>query len=126
MPHQCLNCGAVYGNTSDVILKGCPKCGGKLFIYLKKLPEKEEEIELSKEEKDLILKEVENISEIKDTDKPVILKLENVKVIKSGKYEIDINQLLRKEKPVIYKIQEGTYVIDLDFIRTGKQNNNKK
>ena len=46
-----------------------------------------------------------------------VLKLENIRVISPGKYELDINQLMKKEKPVIYKVQEGTYVIDLATIK---------
>jgi predicted nucleic acid-binding Zn-ribbon protein len=59
MPHQCLNCSSVYDNTSDAIIKGCPNCGKKLFLYIKKLPEAKKEIELSKEKKELILTELE-------------------------------------------------------------------
>ncbi|MCB9370860.1 hypothetical protein H6501_04640 [Candidatus Woesearchaeota archaeon] len=118
MPHQCLACSAVYSNTSNAILKGCPACGSKLFLYIKKLPEEssQEEIELSKESKDLIIKELESVVDVKEVDTPIILKLENVRIIESGKYEIDINQLMKKEKPLIYKIQEGTYVIDLNYL----------
>lgn len=121
MPHQCLNCNSIYDNSSDAIIKGCPKCGKKLFLYIKKIPEKKEEIELSTHEKDFILKEIESITDIEDPDSPIILKLENIRIIKPGQYEIDINQLLKKEKPVIYKIQDGTYVIDLNFLK-GKTN----
>jgi len=121
MPHQCLNCQEIFDNTSDAIIKGCPNCSKKLFLYIKKMPENSAEIELSKYQKDLILKEVEGIADIDETDMPIILKLENVKVVKPGKYEIDINQLMKKEKPVVYKVQEGTYVIDLNFLR-GVQN----
>jgi predicted nucleic acid-binding Zn-ribbon protein len=117
MPHQCLKCEAVFDNTSDVIIKGCPKCGSKLFLFIKKTPEKQIEIELSKEQKDLILKEVEGYTEIQESETPIILKLENVRVLAPGKYEIDINQLMKKDKPLIYKIQDGTYVIDIDFLR---------
>jgi len=117
MPHQCLKCESVYDNTSDVILKGCPNCKSKLFLYIKRTPVMKDEVELSKTEKELILKEVESITEIKDVNEPIILKLENVRVIKPGKYEIDINQLMKKEKPLIYKVQDGTYVIDLNFLR---------
>ncbi len=117
MPHQCLKCLAIYDSSSDAIIKGCPNCKNKLFLFIKKIPEDKEEIELSKHEKELILKEVENISEIKDSEIPIILKLENIRIVKPGKYEIDINQLMKKEKPIIYKIQEGTYIIDLNSIR---------
>jgi len=127
MPHQCLNCQEIYDNSSDAIIKGCPKCGKKLFLYIKKTPKKEEEIELTKDEKELILKEVETITNIDEIDSPIILKLENIRIVKSGKYEIDINQLMKKEKPAIYKIQDGTYMIDLDFLKNEKTpKNNKK
>lgn len=118
MPHQCLKCGEIYDNTSNAIIKGCTKCNSKLFLFIKKTPTKKEEIELSTQEKELVLKEVESITEIKDSDSPIILKLENVRVIKPGKYEIDINQLMKKDKPLIYKVQDGTYVIDLAFLRS--------
>lgn len=122
MPHQCLGCETVYDNTSDVILKGCPKCGKKLFLYIKKVPEKKEEIELSKVQKELILKEVESITGASpiDIETPIILKLENIRVLSPGKYEIDINQLMKKDKPLIYKVQDGTYVIDLDYLQRVK------
>ncbi len=113
MPHQCLGCDEIYDNTSEAILKGCPKCGRKAFLYLKSMPKREEEIELTTDTKELILKELEEVVEPKDFDKPIILKLENVRVLAPGKYEIDINQLMKREKPIIYKVQEGTYVIDL-------------
>ena len=121
MPHQCLNCESIFDNSSNAIIKGCPNCGKKLFLYIQKIPEKQEEIELSKQEKELILQEVESMVEIKETDEPIILKLENIRIIKPGKYEIDINQLLKKDKPVVYKVQDGTYIIDLDYIKGNKK-----
>ena len=117
MPHQCLKCEKTYDNSGDVIIEGCPNCGSKLFLFIKKIPEIQEEIELTKAQKDIILKEVEDFVDIKETDGPVIFKLENVRVLAPGKYEIDINQLMKKEKPAIYKIQDGTYVIDLNFLQ---------
>ena len=125
MPHQCLNCQRIFDNSSDAIIKGCPYCGGKLFLYIKKIPENKEEINLTKNEKELIIKEVENITDVKNIDTPIILKLENIRIVKSGKYEIDINQLMKKNKPAIFKIQDGTYVIDLDFLRENKKNEEK-
>ena len=113
MPHQCLGCDTIYDNTSEAILNGCPKCGRKAFLYLKDIPEEKEEIELNSQTKELILEELDEVVHEEDNDKPVILKLENVRILKPGKYEIDINQLLRKEKPIIYKVQDGTYVIDI-------------
>jgi len=117
MPHQCLNCEKTYENTSDVILKGCPNCHHKLFLFIKKIPEKKDEIELSKQEKELVLAEVESLVNVEKLEKPIILKLENVRILGPGKYEIDINQLMKREKPLVYKVQDGTYMIDLNFLR---------
>lgn len=125
MPHQCLKCETIYDNTSNVIISGCPKCGSKLFLFVKKIPEKEEEIELTREQKEIILSEVENFIDIKDTDGPIIFKLENIRILSPGKYEIDINQLMKKDKPLIYKVQDGTYIIDLNYLR-GDFNGSKK
>ena len=121
MPHQCLKCEKVYDNTSNAIISGCPNCGSKLFLYLKKIPQEEKEIELSEQKKDIILQEISNFVEIEETEKPIIFKLENVRVLSPGKYEIDINQLMKKEKPIIYKVQDGTYFIDLDFLKCKKK-----
>ena len=47
-----------------------------------------------------------------DKDKPVILDIESINILKPGKYELDIVELF-KGKPLIYKLEEGKYVIDL-------------
>lgn len=117
MPHQCLKCETIYDNTSDVIIKGCPNCGSKLFLYIKKVPKVQKEIELSEIQKTTIMKEISNYVDIDEIDAPIILKLENVRILEPGKYEIDINQLLKKEKPLVYKVQDGTYVIDLNYLK---------
>ena len=120
MPHQCLGCNTIFDNTSDAIIKGCPECGGKLFLFIKKLPQEKQEVEISKQEKEMLLKEVEQVMEVDELDAPVVLKLENIRVLSPGRYEIDINQLLKKDKPLVYRIQEGTYVIDLSYLRGEK------
>ena len=122
MPHKCLNCNSVYENTSEVIMKGCPKCGKKLFLFIKKIPENIAEIELTNEQKELVLNELNGFVDLDEPDMPIVLKLENIRVIEPGKYEIDINQLMKKDKPLIYKVQDGSYLIDLNFLR----NVNKK
>lgn len=48
-----------------------------------------------------------------DEDYPVILDLESIRVVGPGKFEIDIINLLTKKRPLIYKLEEGKYVIDI-------------
>lgn len=123
MPNQCLKCGKIYSDLSVEFLKGCSNnvdkkiCSNKSFLYMKKMPENKEEIEISKEKKELILNEIEKESQFKDNDAPIILKLENIKIIEQGKYEIDINKLMKKEDKVpIYKVEEGTYILDINYL----------
>lgn len=68
---------------------------------------------LSKEEVKEIEEDVVGLagSEI-DREKPVVLDIESIRVLKPGKYEIDLVHLFRKE-PLIFKLEEGKYVIDL-------------
>jgi predicted nucleic acid-binding Zn-ribbon protein len=36
-----------------------------------------------------------------------------VRVVGSGKFEIDLVNLFNKKRPLVYKIEEGKYIIDL-------------
>ncbi|MFH1769951.1 MAG: Zn-ribbon containing protein [archaeon] len=114
MPHQCVKCGTLYDDGSGEILKGCT-CGGKLFFYIKKsaLERKEEIINLSKKEKQQIEDDVYDIiGDQIDREKPIVLDIETIKILKPGKYEIDLVNLFKKQ-PLIYKLADGKYVIDI-------------
>ena len=123
MPHQCTKCGNVYPDAAEEILSGC-ECGARFFYYIRQ--EKMDEIEqgkktevqqtikeLDRADKIQIEKDIRDITGIEEEDKPVILDLESVKVINPGKFEIDIVNLFNKKKPLIYKLEEGKYIIDL-------------
>ncbi|NQU98841.1 hypothetical protein HQ533_05205 [Candidatus Woesearchaeota archaeon] len=114
MPHQCVKCGTMYDDGSSEILQGC-KCGGKLFFYIKKsaLERKEEIINLSKKEKKQIEDDIYDIigNQI-DKEKPIVLDIETINILKPGKYEIDLVNLFKKQ-PLVYKLEDGKYVIDI-------------
>ena len=113
MPHQCVRCNKVYDDGSKELLEGCV-CGGKFFFFIKQGDLKEAEkitSKLSDEDKEQIEKDVLNIVGIED-EKPVVLDLESVKVLKPGKYELDLVDLF-KGKPLVYKIEDGKYIIDV-------------
>ncbi|MBN1385957.1 hypothetical protein JW968_03190 [Candidatus Woesearchaeota archaeon] len=115
MPHQCVRCNTFYDDGSNEILKGCP-CGSKLFFYIRKekLQQAEEITEkLTKEEKKEIEKDVLNIiGEHRNRDDPVVLDFESIRVLKPGKFEIDLVHLFKKD-PLVYKLEDGKYMIDL-------------
>ncbi|MBI2112107.1 hypothetical protein HYT52_01050 [Candidatus Woesearchaeota archaeon] len=116
MPHQCVRCNAIFEDGSQQILRGCD-CGARLFFYIKKKNLEEGKLlvtNLSEEEKNHIEKDVAEIVNIKqeDPDRPVVLDIEAIRVLKPGKYELDLVHLFKKD-PMIIKLDEGKYVIDL-------------
>jgi len=117
MPHQCVRCNTFYDDGAQELLKGC-SCNGKLFFFIKKEKMEEvkkltEEINLSSKDKEQIEQDVFDLvgSEI-DKDQPVILDLEAIRVMRPGKYELDLVHLFKNE-PLIFKLEEGKYMIDL-------------
>ena len=125
MPHQCVHCSKIYPKASKEIIEGCRECGGHFFFYIKdeQLKKAEEKpIEIPKEEKKKSEKDIREIAGIHDEASPVILDIESIRVLSEGKYEIDVVSLFSKKKPIIYKIEEGKYIIDLSPIKPTKKN----
>ena len=118
MPHQCVHCGKLYEVASKELLEGCT-CGSHFFFFIKqeqldalrerKIPT----LELKEAEKNKIEKDVREMIGAEKEDTPVILDLESVKVIGPGKFEIDVVNLFSEKRPLIYKLEEGKYIIDL-------------
>lgn len=129
MPHQCVRCSIVYEDSSHEILKGC-SCGCKVFFYIKKsVLERTQKIltKLDPREKERIEKDIyEIMQEETAADAPVVLDLETVNVLGEGKFEIDITHLFNKNQPVVYKLEEGKYVIDLGETLTRKNEAKKE
>ncbi len=114
MPHQCVRCSTMYGDGSSEILKGCSSCGGKFFFFVRKeaLEEvKEATSQLSAEDKERIEKDVMDLIGYEE-DKPVVLDLASVNILKPGKFELDLVRLFKGE-PMVYRLEEGKYIIDL-------------
>ena len=129
MPHQCVKCSRIIPGGSKELLDGCSDCHGHFFFYirdeqLKKI--KESPIELPKKEKEIIEKDIRDMANIEDESVPVILDIESIRVLSPGKYEIDVVNLFNKDRPVIFKVEEGKYIIDLTMIRTDKSGINLK
>ena len=98
------------------MLVGCANCGGKFFFYIKQeqLDQiKKNTIEIPESEKSTIEKDIREMVGITDEETPVILDLESVRVVGDGKFEIDLINVFNKERPLIYKLEEGKYIIDL-------------
>ena len=116
MPHQCVKCSRIIPVGSKELLEGCRNCKGHFFFYirdeqLEKI--KQSPIEIPEEDKKQVEKDIRDMAGITDEESPVILDIESVRVTGSGKFEIDIVNLFRKDRPLIYKLEEGKYIIDL-------------
>jgi len=112
--HQCVRCGEFYKDGAKELLKGC-KCGGRFFFFVKNktLEEvKNFQVKLTEKDKVKIEKDVFDMLGTKNKDKPVILDLESVRVLKPGQYEISLVDIFGG-KPLVYRLEEGKYIIDL-------------
>ncbi|MDP3917417.1 MAG: Zn-ribbon containing protein [Nanoarchaeota archaeon] len=119
MPHQCVRCSKMYEDGSKEILTGC-SCGGKFFFFMKEKSiqeankftqrlSEEDKVRIEKDAMDLIGDRTEDEM---SKDYPVVLDLESIRVLKPGKFEIDLVDLFRGE-PLVYKLSDGKYVIDI-------------
>lgn len=140
MPNQCIHCSEVYPDGAKQALEGCTKCGSRFFFFMSnekynkilsarasKEQIKPDEVqennqqsetisildELTSEDKKNIEQDVREIMGVEDIDAPVILDLETVKITSPGKYLLDIPNLFSKKRPLVYKLEDGKYVIDL-------------
>lgn len=127
MPHQCVHCSKIITAGSKEILDGCAGCGGRFFFFIRdevagKIREENTQklVEFNEADKKKVEADVRKILKIEDETKPVVLDLESVRVLSPGKFEIDLVALLNR-KPIVFKLEEGKYIIDLAGLPTGKK-----
>jgi len=119
MAYRCVHCTKIYEDGSDEILNGCTECKSKFFFYIKndKLKEILEKnapgLDLTNKEKVQIEEDIRDIAGVDDEETPIFLDFESVKVVKPGKYLLDLGKLFEMNKPRIYQIEDGKYIIDL-------------
>jgi predicted nucleic acid-binding Zn-ribbon protein len=120
MPYKCVHCSEIFEDGSKELLVGCSKCKSKFFFYIKEdklkqiLDNKEKSPEFTDDEKDQIEQDIREIAGIEDEETPVFLDFESVKVMKPGKYLLDIQKLFAAGKPRVYQIEDGKYIVDLN------------
>ena len=120
MAHQCVHCGRILKEANKEILEGCSNCGSKFFFFIKdenlEIKEKQKEIpleEFTESERKNIEKDVRQILDMEDEESPVVLDVESIRILGPGKFEIDIVSLMNR-KPIVIKLEEGKYIIDLN------------
>ncbi len=120
MPHQCVHCSKIIETGSREILEGCSNCHGKFFFFIKdevakRIKEQKESPipEFTAVDKEQVEADVRSILKIEDEEMPVILDLESIRVLAPGKFELDLVSLMNR-KPIVFKLQEGKYLIDIE------------
>ncbi|MBI3333979.1 hypothetical protein HYZ97_00645 [Candidatus Pacearchaeota archaeon] len=118
MPYRCVHCTKTYRDGSQEVLQGCT-CGSKFFFYIKEEKLREitsqapEEFELTPTEKKQVEEDVREIAGVTDEEMPVFLDFESIRIIKPGKYLLDLGKLFAIDKPRVYKLEDGKYIVDL-------------
>jgi len=127
MPHRCVKCGKEYPTNECEILKGCRECGGKKFIFIPviehegepsspaPLPERVEPDAAGKESPDEMIP-------APDHDR-----LESVRIVSPGTYELNIEKLASSDERVVGVGKgEGSYLVDLLSLVKPKKKKTKK
>lgn len=130
---MCTRCKKVFDDGAD-ILKGCPKCGGRMFEYIR---EREtlitEAMGVRRPPRRAVATAVRDRNEIKDVmggergayefikkpdattpqkspeDRPI----ESVRITEPGRYELNLPTLFSRDE-LVMALKEGTYLIDLN------------
>jgi predicted nucleic acid-binding Zn-ribbon protein len=122
MPNKCTGCGKVHPDDAPYLLKGCDKCSSKFFFYVR-------EESLNRAEKDINKLSKKDMKEIEDDirfiipegragkDETVVLDVEAIRVIKPGKYKIDVTNLFM-QRPIVIRVGSGKYELDLSTLLT--------
>jgi hypothetical protein len=137
MPHVCTRCNNVFSAGED-ILKGCPVCGWKKFMFMRRASQIESLSEplISKamgvrvpprsppdHPAAQIEPPIQRPEAAKAPEKPEGQKetLESIKITAPGTYELNLPTLFEREE-LIMAVKEGTYFIDLSSaFRKGKK-----
>ena len=124
MPNKCTKCGKLHPDEAAYLLEdGCDVCGSKFFFFIREdaIGRSQPEVEkLTQREVEEIEKDIRDIvseteGETIPRDETVILDVEAIRVIKPGKYRIDVTNLFN-QKPIVIKVGPGKYELDLSIL----------
>lgn len=121
MPNKCTKCGKIHPDNADYLMDGCDQCGSKFFFYIREemLEKLDRELDrLKGREIKEIERDVRDILPGIDDNETVVLDIEAVRVMKPGKYLIDLTNLFT-QKPIVIKVGPGKYKLDLSVLISG-------
>ncbi len=126
MPHKCTKCGREFKDGTTDILKGCPSCGGKKFLYIK--PEDlHKDILEEKKIEDVVGDRKDSLLEVnRKDDEPIEVydRIESIRVLNPGSYELNLEKLSKSDEMVMQMGKGDKYIVDL--LSMGKVDKDKK
>ena len=130
MKHKCMKCSKVYDNQSPALFVGC-ECGTRLFVLMNESRGKKQDVvqkeELAKISKKLSLNPLfvkaqrHSIAPANVSAFPMVVEIrkagslddvENIKVFERGRYELDVEALM-KGNPIVIKTDKEVYYVQM-------------
>lgn len=116
MPHKCTQCGREFDDGSTKILKGCPSCGGKKFLYIREA-ERHDDVLKEKTVDEIARDTGEDVLEVRrDRRKEeieVFERIESIRILGPGSYELNLDKMAQSDEVVVGLEREGRYVVDI-------------
>jgi len=113
-----MKCGREFRDGSVEILKGCPSCGGKKFVYVSERVKNADVLE-EKSITTIAQETKQQVLEIKTEERPaesasdILTRVESVRIMGRGKYELNLEQMAGSQDVIIGMGTDGRYVVDL-------------
>ncbi|HNT07862.1 MAG TPA: Zn-ribbon domain-containing protein [Methanoculleus sp.] len=116
MPHKCTQCGREFEDGSTKILKGCPSCGGKKFLYIREA-ERHDDVLKEKTIEEIARETGEDVLEVREDKRraeiEVFERIESIRILGPGSYELNLERLARSDEVVVGLEKEGRYAVDI-------------
>lgn len=128
MPHKCTKCGREFRDGSVEILRGCPSCGGKKFLYVSDRVRNEDVLQ----EKSIEKIAEETKQEVLEVQRPasrptdILGRVESVRIVGKGSYELNLERLADTQDIIIGMGNDGKYMLDLNSMSKPKKRPSKK
>jgi predicted nucleic acid-binding Zn-ribbon protein len=127
MPHKCTKCGREFRDGSTDILKGCPSCGSKKFLYIREehrnrdVLEEKTITEIAQETKEEVLELVEAPAEAPADPRG---RVESIRILSPGSYELNLKKLAETGDMVVGVGKDASYLVDISSM--GKDEEKKE
>lgn len=130
MPHKCTKCGREFDDGSTDILKGCPSCSGKKFLYIRE-SERHADVLEEKSLQELTREKQHEVLEVKPLPKKdveIFDRVESIRILGPGSYELNIEKLAKTDEVVVgLGKKDGQYIVDIhSMVRTDKKTGKKR